>query len=87
MANLYALNDAVAANPMLAQMVPPELYMELLDIPGLKQRVREQQERMMQAQAQQMAAGAIPQSQQQQGAVYQDRPPSPAEQMAGMTQT
>ena len=87
MANLYALNDAVAANPILAQMVPPELYMELLDIPGLKQRVREQQERMMQAQAQQMAAGAIPQPQQQQGAVYQNRPPSPAEQMAGMTQT
>lgn len=82
MANLYALNDAIASNPMLAQMIPPELYLDLLDIPGLKQRVKEQQERMALAQAQAAMAGmgqggGIP-------GVATPRAPTPGEQVAGV---
>lgn len=81
LANLYALNDAIQANPMLAQMIPPELYFDLLDIPGLKQRVKEQQERIMQAQAQAamagMGPGGVPPP------VATPRAPTPGEQVAG----
>lgn len=83
LANLYALNDAVQANPMLAQLIPPDLYVELMDIPGLKQRIKEQQQALMaqqQAQAQAlmagMGAGGIPQ-------VATPRAPTPNEQVQG----
>lgn len=78
LANLYALNDAIMANPMLAQIIPPELYLELMDIPGLKQRLKEQQQKMAEAQAQMAMQQAIAQSQQQAatqaGAMAQNTP-------------
>lgn len=81
MAALYALNDAISANPALAQMVPPQVYLDLLDIPGLRQRVREQQEAMQQAQMQAAQAQVMPG---QQMSPAEPRGPTPNEQMAGM---
>lgn len=63
LANLYALNDAVMANPMLAQLIPAELYLDLMDIPGLKQRVKEQQQKMAEVQAQMAMQQAAAQTQ------------------------
>ena len=81
MAALYALNDAISANPALAQMVPPQVYLDLLDIPGLRQRVKEQQQAMQQAQMQAAQAQAMPG---QQMSPAEPRGPTPSEQMAGV---
>ncbi len=81
MAALYALNDAIGANPALAQMVPPQVYLDLLDVPGLRQRVREQQQAMLEAQMQAAQAQTMPG---QQMSPAEPRGPTPNEQMAGV---